>query len=85
MELAVATVLFPLLLALLALGGGLLIDRIVGDVLPGILLPVVGLAALVVVAELCTYGEATASWVPYAFVLVGVGGLIAGRSRLRAA
>lgn len=82
MEFVVATVLFPLLLATLALGGGLLVDRAVGGVVPGILLAVVGLAALVIVAELCTYWEATASLVPYAFLAVGVGGLVAGRERL---
>ena len=82
MEFVVATVLFPLLLAALALGGGLLVDRVVGGVVPGVLLAIVGLAALVIVAELCTYWEATASLVPYAFLAVGIGGLIAGRRRL---
>lgn len=85
MEFVVATVLFPLLLAILALGGGLLVDRIAGQVVPGVLLAAVGLAVLVLVAELCTYWEATASLVPYAFALVGVAGLIAGRRRLMTA
>lgn len=85
MEFVVATLLFPLLLAALALGGGLLIDRAAGGVVPGVLLPVVGLAALVIVAELCTFWEATAPLVPYAFLVVGVGGLIAGRHRLMTA
>jgi hypothetical protein len=84
-EFVVATVLFPLLLAVLALGGGLLVDRIVGQAVPGVLLAVVGLAALVVVAELCSQWEATAALAPYAFVAVGAGGLIAGRRRLLAA
>ena len=85
MEFVVATVLFPLLLAALALGAGLLVDRAAGRAIPGALLAVVGLAALVLVAELCTYWEATASLVPYAFAVVGVGGLVAGRRRLMAA
>ena len=80
-----ATALFPLLLTALALGGGLLVDRAAGGAIPGVLLAVVGLAALVVVAELCTYWEATAPLVPYAFLAVGVGGLIAGRGRLSTA
>jgi hypothetical protein len=84
-EFLVATALFPLLLVALALGGGLLVDRAVGRAIPGALLAVVGLAALVLVAELCTYWEATASLVPYAFAVVGVGGLVAGRRRLMAA
>jgi hypothetical protein len=84
-EFVVATVLFPLLLTALALGGGLLVDRIVGKVVPGALLAVVGLAVLVVVAELCAYWEATASLVPYAFVAIAIGGLIVGRQRLIAA
>jgi hypothetical protein len=84
-ELVLATVLFPLLLVTLALGGGLLVDRAVGGAVPGVLLAVVGLAALVIVAELCTYWEATAPLVPYSFLAVGVCGLIAGRRRLMAA
>ena len=85
MEFLVATVLFPLLLVALALGGGLLVDRAVGGAIPGVLLAVVGLAVLVLVAELCAYWEATASLVPYAFAAVGAAGLIAGRRRLTSA
>jgi hypothetical protein len=83
-EFVVATLLFPLLLTALALGGGLLVDRLAGGVIPGALLAVVGLAALVVVAELCTFREVTAPLVPYAFLAVGVGGLVVGRQRLLA-
>lgn len=82
MEFVVAILLFPLLLTALALGAGLLIDRLAGGVVPGALLAIVGLAALVVVAELCTFREATAPLVPFVFLAVGVGGVVAGRKRL---
>jgi hypothetical protein len=79
----IATIVFPLLLLLLSLGGGLLVDRGLGGRLPGALIPITGLAALVIVAELCTYWEATAWLAPWASVAVAVAGVVAGWERLR--
>ena len=54
MTLFIAWVLFPLVLAALALGCGLLVERIAGIDLPGALLPVTGLALIIVVAQFLT-------------------------------
>ena len=56
----VAWVLFPLVLLALCAGLGLLVDEISGRKLPGALVPVVGMAAIVVVAQITTLADATA-------------------------
>ena len=53
-------VLAPLVLVLVALGTGLLAERIAGLRLPGAILPGVGLAAAIVVAGPFTLFDATA-------------------------
>ncbi len=55
-----AWVLFPLVLALLCAGLGLLVDLICGQRLPGVLVLPVGLAAIVVVGGFTTIADATA-------------------------
>ena len=82
MDFVVATVAFPLLILLLALGSGLLVDRGLGGLLPGALIPITGLALLVAVAELCTYWESTAWLAPWAFAVVAVAGAALGWRRL---
>ncbi len=84
MEFVVAVLGFPALLAVLAVGAGLLADRVAGGVLPGVLVPPVGLALLVSVAELCAYTTATAPLTPVALAVVAVVGYAVGRARLRA-
>jgi hypothetical protein len=83
MEFAAATLLYPALLVALAVGAGLLVDRVAGARLPGVLVPAVGFAALVVVATLCTYWHVTAPLTPVALVAVGAAGLFLGWRRLR--
>src|SRR5829696_3093510 len=85
MDFVVALFVFPALVALLATGAGLLVDRVAGEALPGVLIPPIGLALLVVVAELCTYPTAVASSAPVAVAVVGVAGFAAGLPRLRRA
>ena len=85
MDFVVATILFPLVVAVLAVGAGLLVDQPSGRQLPGVLVPVVGLAALIVVAELFAYWEAIAPAAPFGIVLAAVAGYAVGWKRLRGA
>lgn len=84
MTFLVATVAFPALLALLALGCGLLVDRLAGWRVPGLLLLPVGFAALVIVSQLTTLKPATAPFTPAALAICAAAGLLAGARRLRA-
>lgn len=67
-------VLVPLVLALVAVGLGLLLERGCSVRLPGALVPVAGLAGLIVVAGILTVSDATAEVaVPVTAVLAAVG------------
>jgi hypothetical protein len=74
---------YPAVVALLCLGAGLAVDRASGGFLPGALLGVVGLAALIGVAELTTYVYPIATATPYVLAAVGAAGLVVGWPRLR--
>src|SRR4051794_24216320 len=69
---------FPALLIALACGCGLLVERIAGIELPGLLVPGVGLAAIIVVAGFTTIAGATAELTAPLVVALAVVGL--GRS-----
>lgn len=56
----VSWVLFPLLLALVSLGCGLLLERIAGVRLPGPIVPAAGFAVVVVAVHFTTLGDTTA-------------------------
>jgi hypothetical protein len=56
---------YPLALALLCLGAGLLVDRCSGRFLPAALLPSVGAAALIALSQLSTYVSPLAPATPY--------------------
>ena len=60
MDLTVAWVVFPLVLAVLCIGAGLMVERLTGLALPGALVPAVGLAAIVVEAQFLTLWDLTA-------------------------
>ena len=77
------TLLYPLELALLCVGIGLLVDRLSGCFLPLALLPASGLAGLIAVTQLCTYAYPLAPATPYVAGAVAVVGLVVGRSRAR--
>ena len=79
-----AWLLVPLVLALLSLGLGLLVDRLAGRRLPGVLLAPVGLAALIVVADLATRTDATAELAVPLAVLGALLGYGLDLQRLRA-
>src|SRR3954452_1177927 len=74
---------FPLVLAALCIGCGLLVERAAGP-LPGALLAPVGLAALIVVASLATTNGVNATAGVWLVVACAVAGFAAGRWRRRA-
>jgi hypothetical protein len=76
----VCWIVFPVLLALLSLGAGLLVETVSGTRLPGALLPPVGLALLVVVAGFATLADATAELTAPAVVTVSIAGFVASRA-----
>ena len=74
---------YPVVLALACVGAGLAVDRLSGGVLPGVLLPVVGVAGLIAVSQLTTYIPGLAPATPEALAVVGAGGLAVGWPRIR--
>jgi hypothetical protein len=65
---------FPALLIALSFGCGLLVERVAGIELPGMLVPGVGLAAIIVVAGFTTIADATAELTaPLVVALAAVG------------
>jgi hypothetical protein len=80
-----ATLVYPCVLAILCVGAGLLVDRASGGWLPGMLLPVVGAAALIAVSQLTTYAAPIAPATPYALAALAVTGWAVGWPRARAA
>lgn len=82
---ALTALVYPCVLALVCLGAGLLLDRLTGGWLPGMLLAVVGAAALIAVSQLTTYIAPLAPATPYAIGATALAGLALGRERLGAA
>ena len=74
---------YPLVLAALAIGAGLAVDRAAGGGLAGPLLAPVGVAALIAVAELATYVPGVAPATPYLLGALGLAGLAVARARAR--
>ncbi|HEY5286234.1 MAG TPA: hypothetical protein VIJ50_03930 [Solirubrobacteraceae bacterium] len=77
------TLVYPVVLALLCFGGALLVDRVCGGLLPAMLFPAVGAAALIVLSQLSTYVPALAPATPYLLVALALAGLLVGGQRLR--
>ena len=84
MDLLAAWALYPLALALLCLGLGLLVARACAWSMAGVLLLPVGFVALMALARLLTQEEATARLALPAIVVLAVAGLALERRRLRA-
>lgn len=79
----VSTLVYPVLLAGLCLGAGLLVDRVSGRFLPGALLVVAGAAALIAVSQLTIEVPSIASSTPYVLAgLAGAGYLLGWRRGL---
>jgi hypothetical protein len=81
MDLFTAWVAFPLLLALLATGAGLLTEVAIRRSLPGVLIPVCGLALVVVVGQFTTLSDATAELSAPLAVALAVAGFGLGMRR----
>jgi hypothetical protein len=79
MSLIAAWVLFPALLALVALGNALVLERLAGVRLPGALLVPVGLAVVVVVVQAAISRPGLAGASTPAVVVLAVAGLALGR------
>jgi hypothetical protein len=75
-------VLFPLLFCALALGSGLLVERVAGAPIRGVLLLPVGFASIVVASQVTTYWGATTFLATPLVVALAVAGYILGRRRL---
>ena len=65
---------YPVVLAVLCVGAGLLVDRLSGGFLPASLLVTVGAATLIAVSQLTTYASPLAPATPYALAAIAVGG-----------
>jgi hypothetical protein len=77
------TLVYPLVLALLCIGAGLLVDRCCGGWLPGLLLPTCGAAGLIALSQLTTYIAPLAPATPYAMTVAAVAGFALARVRVR--
>ena len=82
MSLLLAWLVFPLVLLVLAIGCGLLVERLGGATIDGALLAPIGFAAVIVIAGLFTTTSATAPFAAPACVAAAIAGLVAGRTRL---
>ena len=83
MQLLSATLAYPAVLLVLALGCGLLIDGIAQRFLPAVLLPTIGFALIVCVTQLVTWSPATARATPSVLVAVAAVGFAISTTRLR--
>ncbi len=79
MTFLLAVLVFPLLLAALSLGVGLLVQRLAGMSLPSLLLVPLGFAATVGVSQLTTWSGVTAPLTPAVLVVLAVAGFALGR------
>jgi hypothetical protein len=75
---------YPVVLAALCIGAGLLVDRCSGSFLPAALLPAVGAAALIGVSQLTTYVAPIAPATPVVLAVVAIAGFALERDRVRA-
>jgi hypothetical protein len=75
--------LFPLVLAGLSLGAGLLVERLAGLTLPFALIPALGFGALVVVSQLTTWTMPIAPLTPWILLVLALAGFVSSRPTLR--
>ena len=79
MDVTVAWLAFPLVLLALCLGCGLLVERLTGAPIPGALIPVVGLALIIVIAQFLTMFDSTAELATPIVVGLAIIGLVISR------
>ena len=79
---ALTVLVYPLALALLCAGAGLLVDRCSGGFLRAALVPTVGAAALIALSQLCTYIRPLATATPYLALVAALAGFALARERL---
>ena len=77
------TLVYPMVLAALCIGAGLLVDRCSGGWLPGLLLPSVGAAALIGLSQLSTYVTPFARATPYLMAAAAIAGFAVAWPRAR--
>ncbi|HEX4805476.1 MAG TPA: hypothetical protein VFU94_06215 [Conexibacter sp.] len=78
MTFLLAVLVFPLLLAALSLGVGLLVQRLAGIALPALLLPPLGFAGIVGVSQLTTWSGTIAPLTPAAIAALALAGFALG-------
>jgi hypothetical protein len=81
---ALTVLAYPLALALMCVGAGLLIDRCSGRWLPAALLPSVGAAALIALSQLSTYAYPIAPATPYLLLAAALAGFVLAWERVLA-
>lgn len=69
---------FPLLIAVISVGAGLLIERVAGARLPSLLIPPIGFATIVGFTQLTTWTGALAPATPHLVVGLAIGGFVVG-------
>lgn len=79
MTFLLAVLVFPLLLAAVSLGAGLLVERIGGWRLPSLLLAPIGFAAVIGVSQATTWVGPIAPLTPWVLVAVAIAGAVLGR------
>ncbi|MGO9960230.1 MAG: hypothetical protein ACLP50_30365, partial [Solirubrobacteraceae bacterium] len=84
MTFVAVTFVYPLILAALSGGTGLLVERLAGLRLPAKLIPAAGFGAMVVVSQLAVLSPAVAPATPVVLVIAALCGYVAGRESLRA-
>jgi hypothetical protein len=83
MELIIAWILLPLVLAALCAGCGLLVERLAAIRLPGALIPVTGFAVIIVGAQVPTLWEGTAGLATPLVIALAVAGVALSRRSWR--
>jgi hypothetical protein len=83
MSFLVVAIVFPLLLALLATGTGLLVQLAAGFVLPAALIPAVGFGAMIVISQFTVLAPGVAPLTPWVLAIVAIAGFVAARRGLR--
>ena len=78
MDLVLSWLVFPLVLALLCTGAGIMVEALAGTRLPGALLPGCGFAAIIVVGQFLTLADATAELTTPAIVALALAGAVLG-------